>query len=212
MRAHSITGAGAGRRGGLRSAAMLCLAAPTSADWTARALAQLDEVLVDHAHCERKAAGMAVQLLFRYPEHAFLQEPLSRLAREELAHFEEVLRILAARGIPLRRQKPAAYAGRLRSEIRSGGSGQLVDTLLCSALIEARSCERFRLLAEAVDDAELAAFYRGLLAAEARHHRVYVELALQLAPEAPVRERLAALSAWEARAIAEGPPRARMHG
>jgi tRNA-(ms[2]io[6]A)-hydroxylase len=191
---------------------MLCLAQASPADWTARALAQLDEVLVDHAHCERKAAGMAVQLLFRYPEHAFLQEPLSRLAREELAHFEEVLRILAERGVPLRRQKPAAYAGRLRSEIRSADPERLIDTLLCSALIEARSCERFRLLAEAVADASLAAFYRGLLAAEARHHRIYVELALELAPEAAVRERLEVLSAWEARAIAEGPPRARMHG
>jgi tRNA-(ms[2]io[6]A)-hydroxylase len=114
--------------------------------------------------------------------------------------------------VALRRQKPAAYAGRLRSEIRSGGREQLVDTLLCSALIEARSCERFRLLAEAVSEAPLAAFYRGLLAAEARHHRVYVELALDVAPEEAVRERLAALSIWEARAIAEGPPRARMHG
>jgi tRNA-(ms[2]io[6]A)-hydroxylase len=191
---------------------MLCLAAPTPADWTARALAQLDEVLVDHAHCEKKAAGMAVQLLFRYPEHAFLQEPLSRLAREELAHFEEVLRILAERGVGFRRQKPAAYAGRLRSEIRTGDPEHLLDTLLCSALIEARSCERFRLLAEAVADASLAAFYRGLLAAEARHHRMYVELALQLAPEPEVEERLAELAAWEARAIAEGPARARMHG
>ena len=191
---------------------MLGLAAPTAPDWTARALAQLDEVLVDHAHCEKKAAGMAVQLLFRYPEHAFLQEPLSRLAREELAHFEEVLRILAERGVAFRRQKPAAYAGRLRAEIRASDPERLVDTLLCSALIEARSCERFRLLAEAVADAPLAGFYRGLLAAEARHHRIYLELALELAPDAAVRERLGELAAWEARVVAEGPPRARMHG
>jgi len=190
---------------------MLSLAAPTDPAWAEGAAASLDEVLVDHAHCEKKAAGMAVQLLFRYPQHGFLLEPLSRLAREELAHFEEVLRILERRGVVFQRQKPSPYAGRLRREIRTTEPGHLVDTLLCCALIEARSCERFQLLAGAVADEELQAFYRGLLAAEARHHRVYVELAWELEPEPEVRARLAELAAHEATVVAERSDAPRMH-
>jgi len=192
---------------------MLSLAAETDPAWTRRALAALDEVILDHAHCEKKAAGMAVQLLFRYPQHTFLLAPLSRLAREELAHFEEVLRVLEGRGVSFQRQKPSPYAGRLRRAVRESEPGHLVDTLLCCALIEARSCERFQLLAEAVAeaDADLARFYSGLLAAEARHHRVYLELAEELEPRASVRARLAELSAHEAAVLEDAPPVPRMH-
>jgi tRNA-(ms[2]io[6]A)-hydroxylase len=190
---------------------MLSLAAPTQPSWTARALAGLDELLVDHAHCEKKAAGMAVSLIFRYAQRFFLLEPLSRLAREELAHFEEVLRLLEVRGIPFRSLRASPYAGRLRRCLRGTEPGRLVDVLLCSALIEARSCERFKLLAEAVADTELAGFYRGLLVAEARHHQIYVELALQAAPAPAVRARLRELAAREAEILASVPPRARMH-
>jgi tRNA-(ms[2]io[6]A)-hydroxylase len=190
---------------------MLSLAAPTDPAWAESAVGALDEVIVDHAHCEKKAAGMAVQLLFRYPEHRFLLEPLSRLAREELVHFEEVLRLMERRGVVFCRQKPSPYAGRLRAEIRTREPGHLVDTLLCCALIEARSCERFQLLAEVVEDPELAGFYRGLLAAEARHHQVYVSLAEELEPREAVRERLAELAAREAAIVAEGSAPPRMH-
>lgn len=190
---------------------MLNLDAASDAGWVERALADLDAVLVDHAHCEKKAAGMAIRLLFRYPHHAFLQEPLSRLAREELAHFEEVLRLMEERGVAFGRQKPSAYAGRLREKLRGEEPGQLVDTLLCCALIEARSCERFQLLAKHVPDSALRHFYEGLLAAEARHHRMYLELAEELAPETEVRTRLGELAAWEAEVIASGPADARMH-
>jgi tRNA-(ms[2]io[6]A)-hydroxylase len=193
---------------------MLSLAAPTSPAWIESALRELDEVLLDHAHCEKKAAGMAVQLLFRYPDHAFLLEPLSRLAREELAHFEEVLRELSRRGIGFRRQKPSAYAGRLRTAVRKDAQhprGHLVDTLICCALIEARSCERFQILAKAVSDPRLAAFYRGLLAAEARHHRVYLDLAAELAPREELRERLDELARHEAAVLEESSREPRMH-
>lgn len=190
---------------------MLHLAAPTDPAWTARALAALDEVLLDHAHCEKKAAGMAVQLLFRHPEHLFLQAPLAALAREELAHFERVLAALGARGIAFRRQRPSPYAGRLRRAVRSGEPQQLADTLLCCALIEARSCERFGLLARSVPDPELADLYAGLLASEARHYTVYFELAAQLLPQAELAERLGALARHEAEALALGSELPRMH-
>ena len=200
---------------------MLNLAAPTDPAWTAKALAHLDEVLLDHAHCEQKAAGMAVRLLFRYPEHPFLLAPLSELAREELTHFEAVLRLLESREIPFRRQRPSPYAGRLRALIRSAEPERLIDTLLCCALIEARSCERFKLLADAVDDPELARFYGALLASEARHHQLYVDLAARVGGRLgvraepggaePVRGRLRTLAVLEAQILAEAPALPRMH-
>lgn len=191
---------------------MLNLAAPTDPAWVDCALAGLDELLLDHAHCEKKAAGTAVQLLFRYPHHRFLQEPLSRLAREELVHFEQVLDHLEQRGIRFRAQRPIPYGSRLRELRRGREPERLVDTLLCCALIEARSCERFELLARAVPDPALSRFYAGLLASEARHHRTYVDLAEELVPRSAVRERLLALAAREADVVASGAPRARMHG
>lgn len=190
---------------------MLSLAAATTEAWLERALSDVDALLVDHAHCEKKAAGMAVNLLFRYPHHGFLHEPLSRLAREELAHFEQVLALLAARGRALEPQRPAPYAGRLRAASRAHEPARLLDTLLCGALIEARSCERFGLLAEHAPDAGLRRFYAGLLAAEARHHGVYLRLADALAPAAEVRERLRELARHEAGILADAPSLARMH-
>ena len=190
---------------------MLGLAAPSSPAWLARALAHLDQVLVDHAHCEKKAASTAVSLLFRYPERTALLPVLSALAREELAHFEQVLAILARRGIAYGRLTPSPYASDLLTAVRSQEPERLADTLLCLALIEARSCERMRLLSEAVPDAELASFYRGLLASEARHHQSYLALAATVLPETVVRARLAELAAHEAAVIAAAPALPRMH-
>jgi tRNA-(ms[2]io[6]A)-hydroxylase len=197
----------------LQSAPVLNLAAPTDPSWTARALAGLDELLVDHAHAEKKAAATAVGLLFRYPERAALLAPLARLAREELEHFERVLAALAQRGVALRHQPAAPYAAGLHAAVRRGEPERLLDTLLCCALIEARSCERLGLLADGVADADpaLAALWRGLLASEARHHRAYLDLACAVAPESAVRARLAELAAHEARVLAAAPPWARLH-
>ncbi|HEY5657063.1 MAG TPA: tRNA-(ms[2]io[6]A)-hydroxylase [Myxococcota bacterium] len=189
---------------------MLNLAAATHPSWIDCALGDLDALLVDHAHCEKKAAGTAVNLIFRYPQRGFLHRPLSILAREELTHFEAVLQRLEARGSGLRPQKPAAYAGRLRKAVRSHEPARLLDTLLCCALIEARSCERFQILANALEDPELRRFYEGLLAAEARHHGIYVELAEQLAPD-QARARLRELAEIEAEVVAEPPALPRLH-
>ena len=190
---------------------MLKLASETPAAWTARALAHLDELLLDHAHCEKKAAGVALTLLFQYPERASFQAPLAALAREELSHFEAMLGVLATRAIPFRRQRPSAYAGRLRAAVSPREPERLLDTLLCSALIEARSCERLGLLADALPDTELARFYAALRAAEARHHGVYVELACALAPRETVAARLAQLAVHEAEVLAAA-CEPRLHG
>jgi tRNA-(ms[2]io[6]A)-hydroxylase len=197
--------------GGYNRRAVLNLASRTDPGWVEAALSDLDELLLDHAHCERKAAGMALRLMFRYPDRPFLHGPLSRLAREELAHYEEVLRALAARGGSMRRQRPSPYAGRLYHCVRSAEPERLVDTLLVGALIEARSCERFKLLAEAVDDPSLRALYNGLLASEARHHGSYLELAVRASDEGSARARLSELAQREAEIISDPSPMVRMH-
>jgi len=154
---------------------------------------------------------MALTLCFRYPDRPQLLVPLSRLAREELAHFEEVLAHLAARGLPFGHQPPGPYAAALLAAVRRDEPGRCVDTLLCMALIEARSCERLGLLADVLPDADLAAFYRGLLAAEARHHATYLDLARTVAPGDEVAARLAALAEHEADVLAAAPVLARLH-
>lgn len=190
---------------------MLNLASETDPRWVERAIADVDLLLVDHANCEKKAASTAVALLFRHPDREELLRPLARLAREELAHYEQVLDAIAARGATPRRMAPSPYAGELLAAVRDREPGRLVDTLLCLALIEARSCERMKLLADALPDPALSGLYRGLLASEARHHQAYVDLALTIAPADVVRPRLRELALHEAAVIAAAPPGPLMH-
>lgn len=197
--------------GAVHCAAVLNLASESDPAWLASALEHLDDILLDHAHCERKAAGAAVNMLFRYPEHGFLQQPVSALAREELQHYELLLGTLAERGVPFARQQPSPYGGKLHALIRAKEPDRLLDWLLISALIEARSCERFQLLADAIPAPELADLYRGLLASEARHHGLYLELADQLQPREVVRERLCELAAAEAAILTEPCSFVRLH-
>jgi tRNA 2-(methylsulfanyl)-N6-isopentenyladenosine37 hydroxylase len=190
---------------------MLSLASTTDRAWAVRALAHLDEILVDHAHCEKKAASTAVSLLFRYPERPELTLALSRLAREELGHFERVVDLLQARGVPLVHQRPAPYAAGLLAAVRGTEPERLIDTLLCMALIEARSCERMQLLAAACPEPAVTQLYRELLASEARHHATYVELATLAAPAAVVDARLRELAAHEASVLAVPASLPRLH-
>jgi len=208
---HTHGAAGLHGPGGSASPSIvLHLVAPTAPAWVTQATAHLDEVLIDLAHCEKKAASTIVSLLFRYPEAPGLAATLSPIAREELEHFEEVLAHLARRGTPLRHLVPAPYAKALLAAARPAEPGRLVDTLLCLALIEARSCERMQLLVDAVDDRDTAALYGRLVASEARHHTTYVTLAGRFATdEAEVSARLAGLARHEATllaTVATGPP------
>ena len=192
---------------------MLRLQSETSPAWVERATREVEELLIDHAHCEKKAASTAINLIFRYPEYSELLQPLSALAREELAHFELVLNILRSRGYEYRKLKPSAYAGRLMEMNRKEEPLRLLDTLICCALIEARSCERMKLLSiafEGVDD-ELAQLYRGLLASEARHHSAYLTLAKHYFPTEAVRERLSQLSDHESAVLRVPSEELRMH-
>lgn len=155
---------------------MKILQADTPAAWVDAAVAGWRELLVDHANCEKKAASTAVALIFAYPEDAELGLALSRLAREELRHFEQVQSAMTDLGVPFVRQKPGRYAGGLRRELRTSEPGRKLDLLLSGALIEARSCERFRLLAKSLPE-PLGKFYGRLAESEARHFELYVGLA-----------------------------------
>ncbi|WP_411871781.1 tRNA-(ms[2]io[6]A)-hydroxylase [Vulcanococcus limneticus] len=153
------------------------LAAPSSAAWLEQALAHPELVLIDHAHCERKAAGVALQLMFRYPSDAELGALLSPLAREELEHFEQVLQLLQGRGTPLRPLPAPAYGATLTAAVRRGEPQRMLDSFLVAGLIEARSHERMALLAAHSPDAALRDLYGTLLASEARHFGLYWLLA-----------------------------------
>lgn len=145
--------------------------------WLDNAITQIPILLIDHAHCEKKAAATALNLMYRYPERLALQQQLSRLAREELRHFEQVLELMSARNVNFRSLPPSRYAGGLRQQVRKEEPGQLIDLLIIGAFIEARSCERFAALAEVIPDQGLADYYRFLLRSESRHFRNYLKLA-----------------------------------
>ena len=156
--------------------------------WIENALANQDLMLIDHAHCEKKAASTALNLMFRYVDRPELLDALSQLAREELLHFEQVLQIMRQRGVTYDHMTPARYAKGLRQHVRTSEPGRLIDTLIVGALIEARSCERFAALAPHVDE-ELGRYYRYLLKSESRHFEDYLTLAEQYAG-GPIEERV----------------------
>src|SRR5262245_33685190 len=190
---------------------MLNLHAPTPDRWLTQVEGRLDLLLVDHAHCEKKAAGVAMNLLFAYVEHAELTRAMTEIVQEELDHFHQVRAILDRRGIRFYKLPPSQYGPKLHELVAKEEPQRAVDRLLVAALIEARSCERFGLLRDRLADRELADFYGSLFESEARHHSTYVRLAKEFLPEAEVHQRLAELSAAEAKIILAGEDQPRMH-
>lgn len=152
------------------------LGCATPDDWIQAALADQETLLIDHKNCEFKAASTALSLIAKYSGHLDLINMMSRLAREELVHHEQVLRIMKRRGIALRPVSAGRYASGLRKLVRAHEPVKLVDTLIVGAFIEARSCERFAALVPHLDE-DLAKFYYGLLKSEARHYQGYLKLA-----------------------------------
>ncbi len=170
---------------------------PTNHKWLEQAINNLDTILLDHSHCERKAAGVAINLMFRYPSYTSLVRKLTAIAKEELEHFEQVNQWLERKGIPLAPLNSPPYGAKLKAQIRHQEPDRLLDSLLVSALIEARSHERLGLLGEHCPDPELAKFYRSLMASEARHYGVYWVLATTYCDRTVVDSRLEVLSAIE---------------
>lgn len=175
----------------------------TPGAWVEWALQHPDVLLIDHANCEKKAASTALNLMYRYVEHHQLLLKLSRLAREELRHFEQVIALMNSRGIEYEQIAAARYAGELRKQARSHEPARLIDTLLIGAIIEARSCERFAALAPELDP-ELSEFYGSLLKSESRHFLDYLKLARKLGSPEEVEQRLPVLLQRE-RELIESP-------
>jgi tRNA-(ms[2]io[6]A)-hydroxylase len=192
-----------------RSAAVELLAT-TPASWVRLAVERFDEVLVDHAHCEKKAAAQALSMLAAFPDVAGLPRAMARLAREEAGHLAQVLQLLDRRGLRLGRDPGDPYAQALQALVRQPRAERLLDRLLVSALIELRSQERLLLLSRHLPDPDLRDFYSRLAAAEAGHGELFWKLAVKASPEqAP--QRWAELASAEARLIAELPMRAAIH-
>ena len=156
------------------------LRAPTPARWVSHACATLDVLLIDHANCEKKAASTALSLMFAYAEDLELAGKMSRLAREELRHYEQVAKLIKALKVVPRRLAPGRYAERLRRLVAKSEPEREVDLMICGALIEARSSERFAALSAALGG-PCAALFRGLHDAEARHYELYLDLARRAA-------------------------------
>jgi tRNA-(ms[2]io[6]A)-hydroxylase len=187
------------------SAALPQLAAPTPAAWVEAACREWQLLLLDHANCEKKAASTAIAMMFAYADDRPLAARLSRLAREELRHFELVDRLLQRLGVPARKLAPGRYAARLLSQLAAHEPLRKLDQLLACALIEARSCERFALLRVDLPP-QIAALYGALEESEARHADMYIELAQQHAARSGIEDwrlRLAALAAHEGRLATE---------
>lgn len=190
---------------------MLTLKTDTSERWLEQVRENLPEILIDHAHCEKKAAGCALNLIFAYVDNRELCREMTEIVNEELEHFHRVLDLLERRGIRFRRLKPGSYGRRLNELVRRDEPDRAIDRLLVAGLIEARSCERFDLLRKHVDDPELSDFYHELFESEARHYTAYVRIANMYGDEETVMTRLHQLADEEAGIIASGHPMPRMH-
>jgi tRNA-(ms[2]io[6]A)-hydroxylase len=180
--------------------------------WIDEACRRLPDLILDHANCELKAASTAMGLIYRYPERSELADRMSRLAREELRHFEQVRKIMREMSLPFTRLTASRYAGQLRAQVRPNEPDRLLDMLLIGAIIEARSCERFAALVPRLPS-RLARFYAGLLASEARHFEHYLEFArseCEVSPEC-FEQRLCELKTCEEALIREPDASFRFH-
>lgn len=179
---------------------MLGLKLPTDPRWVNIVEKNIDEILTDHAYCEQKAASTAISLIIGFPEYTDLVQEMTALAREEMGHFKMVHDRIVARGQSLGRDRKDLYVGELLQFFPKGGSRttQLVHRLLYAALIEARSCERFRLLSEELQDKDLAEFYRKLMISEAGHYTMFLNFARQYGDRKEVDQKWQDLLEYEA--------------
>lgn len=186
------------------------LSCETPDSWVKAAQANLSLLLIDHANCEKKAASTALNLMYRHVDQTEMILHLSKLAREELRHFEQVVSLLKDRNITYAQLSSSRYAGELRKQVRTHDPARLVDILIVSAIVEARSCERFSRLV-AVLDTELADFYGSLLKSEARHFAVYLRLAEQMSEGANIDDRVSVFLAEDERLVTSPDPEFRFH-
>lgn len=170
---------------------MLGLQLPTDPRWVDVAQMNIEDILIDHAYCEQKAASSGISLIVQYPEKEDLVDMMTEVVAEEWSHFERVIEHLKKRGFKLGSKRKDQYVVGLQAILKKGGSreAQLVEKLLLNALIEARSCERFKILHKGVDDVELQKFYYELMVSEAGHYKTFISLAKKYMPEDYVQKR-----------------------
>lgn len=190
---------------------MLNLHSTSPERWLQQVRDHLDTILIDHAHCEQKAAATAMNLMFDYVENDDITRTMTEIVNEELEHFTMVRDLLKDRNTRFIKLKPGTYGRKLKELCRRQEPDKAVDRLLIAALIEARSCERFVLLRDNLEDAKLSKFYGSLYESEARHHATYVQLARQFADSDAVTIRLKELAVQEAAIIEEGCELPRVH-
>ena len=192
---------------------MLDLRFATPPEWLDAVFADFDAFLLDHAACERKAAATGMSFVVRYPDKSAIIEPLIEFAREELEHFQIMYRIVHARGLILADDYKDAYVNALRSQVRTGGEGMLLDRLLVAGIVEARGCERLFMVAEALREraSPLAEAYLDLARAEARHHGLFFRLAKACFADEQISERASILLDYEAALVQKLPHRAAVH-
>lgn len=193
---------------------MLGLKLPTDPRWANIAEKNIDEILIDHAYCEQKAASTAISLIVSFPEYTELVTAMTELVQEEMSHFKMVHDLLKEKNIPLGRDRKDVYVAKLVTFFPKGGSRQtqLVHRLLYAGLIEARSCERFRLLSEELSDEKLRRFYRKLMISEANHYTMFLKFARQYHDEAIVNQKWTDLLEYEAKILESFQSGASVHG
>jgi tRNA-(ms[2]io[6]A)-hydroxylase len=193
---------------------MLGLKLPTDPRWVNIAEKNIEEILTDHAFCEQKATSTAISLIVSFPEYSELVEAMIALVKEEISHFKMVHDRILARGWTLGRDRKDAYVAKLLQFFPKGGSRttQMVHRLLYAALIEARSCERFKLLSENISDKELADFYKNLMVSEANHYTMFLGFARQYGDRTEVDEKWEALLDFEAEIMKDLGTKETMHG
>ncbi|WP_339835685.1 tRNA-(ms[2]io[6]A)-hydroxylase [uncultured Flavobacterium sp.] len=182
---------------------MFKLKLPTDPRWARIAESNIEEVLTDHAWCEQKAASNCISLITMLPEHTHIITELIKIAQEEMEHFEQVHELIKSNGWVLGRERKDHYVNELYQFMLKGGSRQthLVERLLFSAMIEARSCERFKVLSDTIDDKEMAKFYRDLMVSEANHYTIFINFANEIGEGMDVKKRWEEWLAYEAKII-----------
>lgn len=188
------------------------LVSPTPASWSEAVKADFDSFLQDHANCERKASGMSMGLVSKYPNRKEIIPMLIETALEELEHFQQVYQIMEKRGVPLKQEmEKDPYIQALMQQLRGPSDQRFMDYLLMVSIIEVRGCERFKLVSELIEDEELKKFYKHLWTTEAKHGHIFVKMALEYFPEEEVYARLRELNEIESRIVVSLPPRAALH-
>lgn len=182
---------------------MISLKVPTTSAWTQAALENFDRFLVDHAACERKASATGMSFVVRYPDRTELLEPMVAFAREELEHFHQVLQIIQARGLALAPDEKDPYVEQLQRWVRGGRDERLLDRLVLGGVVEARGCERFGMIRDALPEGELKTFYTELTRCEARHAGLFLRLGRHYFSEREIDARVGSLLTLEG-AIVQG--------